>query len=80
MRRVLDCFYHLMITSTQTEVVKVFLSGDVMTGRGVDQILPDPCDPRIHEPMVKSANEYVRFHRFYRFSEGTKIQGGADVA
>jgi poly-gamma-glutamate capsule biosynthesis protein CapA/YwtB (metallophosphatase superfamily) len=49
-----------MITSTQKEVVKVFLAGDVMTGRGVDQILPNPCDPRIHEPMVRSANEYVQ--------------------
>jgi Putative enzyme of poly-gamma-glutamate biosynthesis (capsule formation) len=35
------------------------LSGDVMTGRGIDQILPHPCDPRIHEPAVSSANEYI---------------------
>jgi poly-gamma-glutamate capsule biosynthesis protein CapA/YwtB (metallophosphatase superfamily) len=40
--------------------VKVFLSGDVMTGRGIDQVLPYPSDPRIHEAIVKSAKEYVR--------------------
>src|SRR4051794_25174100 len=39
--------------------VKVYLSGDVMTGRGIDQILPHPCDPRIHESIVNSAEEYV---------------------
>ena len=31
-----------------------------MTGRGVDQILPRPCAPLIHEPVVRSAKEYVR--------------------
>jgi poly-gamma-glutamate synthesis protein (capsule biosynthesis protein) len=40
--------------------VKLFLSGDVMTGRGIDQILPHPNDPRIHEPIAKSAKQYVR--------------------
>jgi poly-gamma-glutamate synthesis protein (capsule biosynthesis protein) len=47
------------VPSRQTSV-KVFLSGDVMTARGIDQILPHPCDPGIHEPVVTSANEYVR--------------------
>jgi poly-gamma-glutamate synthesis protein (capsule biosynthesis protein) len=40
--------------------VTVFLCGDVMTGRGVDQALPHPGDPRIHEPFVDDAREYVR--------------------
>src|SRR5512144_966671 len=40
--------------------VTVFLCGDVMTGRGIDQVLPHPCDPRIHEPFVDDAREYVR--------------------
>ena len=31
-----------------------------MTGRGVDQILPYRSDPRIHEPMARSAEEYVQ--------------------
>jgi poly-gamma-glutamate capsule biosynthesis protein CapA/YwtB (metallophosphatase superfamily) len=39
--------------------VKLFLCGDVMTGRGVDQILPHPSNPELHEPYVRSAVEYV---------------------
>jgi poly-gamma-glutamate capsule biosynthesis protein CapA/YwtB (metallophosphatase superfamily) len=38
----------------------VFLCGDVMTGRGIDQILPNPCDPRLEEDHVRSARDYVR--------------------
>lgn len=30
-----------------------------MTGRGIDQILPHPGDPRLHEAYVKSAGVYV---------------------
>ena len=37
----------------------LFLAGDVMTGRGVDQILPSPGDPRLAEELVKDAREYV---------------------
>ena len=37
----------------------LFVCGDVMTGRGVDQILPHPCSPRLHETFVKSALTYV---------------------
>ena len=40
--------------------MKLFLCGDVMTGRGIDQILPAPCDPAIDEPWMKSALDYVR--------------------
>ena len=39
--------------------VTLFLSGDVMTGRGIDQILPHPSSPSLHEPYVQSALEYV---------------------
>ncbi|UCF96578.1 MAG: CapA family protein [Spirochaetaceae bacterium] len=42
------------------DTVTLFLCGDVMTGRGIDQILPYPSDPRIHEPFVKDAIDYVR--------------------
>jgi poly-gamma-glutamate synthesis protein (capsule biosynthesis protein) len=35
------------------------LCGDVMTGRGVDQILPHPVDPRIHESCMSDARDYV---------------------
>ena len=38
----------------------VFLCGDVMTGRGIDQVLPHPSDPRIHEASVKDARQYVQ--------------------
>lgn len=37
----------------------VFLCGDVMTGRGVDQILPHASPPQIFEPYVQDAREYV---------------------
>lgn len=39
--------------------LRLFLSGDVMTGRGVDQVLPHPCHPAIQEPYVRDAREYV---------------------
>lgn len=39
--------------------VKLFLCGDVMTGRGIDQILAAPCDPALGEPWVKDARDYV---------------------
>jgi poly-gamma-glutamate synthesis protein (capsule biosynthesis protein) len=43
-----------------SKMVKLFLGGDVMTGRGVDQILPNPGSPAIHESFLKSARDYVR--------------------
>ncbi len=36
----------------------IFLCGDVMTGRGIDQILPHPGDPTLREPMA-DARSYV---------------------
>jgi poly-gamma-glutamate synthesis protein (capsule biosynthesis protein) len=41
------------------EQISLFLSGDVMTGRGIDQVLPHPGDPRLFEPYVKDARDYV---------------------
>jgi poly-gamma-glutamate capsule biosynthesis protein CapA/YwtB (metallophosphatase superfamily) len=40
-------------------VVTLFLCGDVMLGRGVDQILPYPGDPQLREPDVSDARYYV---------------------
>jgi poly-gamma-glutamate capsule biosynthesis protein CapA/YwtB (metallophosphatase superfamily) len=40
--------------------VTLFVAGDVMTGRGIDQVLPHPGDPRIFEPYSASALDYVR--------------------
>lgn len=37
----------------------LFLCGDVMTGRGVDQVLPHPGDPLLYEPWVGDARGYV---------------------
>ena len=39
--------------------IKLFLSGDVMTGRGIDQLLPWPCEPVLYESYLTSAREYV---------------------
>lgn len=40
--------------------LKIFMCGDVMTGRGIDQVLPHPVDPLIHESYLKSARGYVK--------------------
>jgi len=40
-------------------MVTLFLCGDVMTGRGIDQVLSHPSRPALHEPCVQSALEYV---------------------
>jgi poly-gamma-glutamate synthesis protein (capsule biosynthesis protein) len=39
--------------------VTLFLCGDVMTGRGVDQIMPHPSAPEIFEPCITDARDYV---------------------
>lgn len=39
--------------------ITFFLCGDVMTGRGIDQILPHPGEPQLFEPVAKSARYYV---------------------
>ncbi len=39
--------------------VTLFLCGDVMTGRGVDQILTCPSLPEIHESYVRDARDYL---------------------
>jgi len=41
------------------DTVTVFLSGDVMTGRGIDQILEHPSAVDLHEPVLRSARDYV---------------------
>jgi poly-gamma-glutamate capsule biosynthesis protein CapA/YwtB (metallophosphatase superfamily) len=39
--------------------VRLFLCGDVMTGRGIDQVLPHPVSPVLHEPDIGDARHYV---------------------
>lgn len=41
------------------KTIKLFLSGDVMTGRGIDQVLPNSVDPILYEAYVKDARDYV---------------------
>lgn len=40
--------------------VGLFLCGDVMTGRGIDQVMPHSVDHTLYEGYVQSALEYVR--------------------
>ncbi len=47
-------------TYYDTQTITLFLCGDVMTGRGIDQVLPYPGNPRIHEPYMTSAKSYVK--------------------
>ena len=35
------------------------MGGDVMLGRGVDQILPHPGEPELRESYVRDARRYV---------------------
>jgi poly-gamma-glutamate synthesis protein (capsule biosynthesis protein) len=46
--------------AASAERLRILLAGDVMTGRGVDQILPHPGDPELREDYVRSAEDYVR--------------------
>jgi len=41
------------------DLITLFLCGDVMLGRGIDQILPHPGVPRLYEPAVALATTYV---------------------
>lgn len=47
-------------TDPTLQTITLFLCGDVMTGRGIDQILPYPSDPRLYEPYTTSAQDYVK--------------------
>jgi len=38
----------------------IFLAGDVMTGRGIDQALAHPSSPELYESWVRDAREYLR--------------------
>lgn len=40
--------------------LSLFLAGDVMSGRGIDQVLPHSVIPRIYERYTESAERYVQ--------------------
>src|SRR5690348_14242742 len=41
-------------------LVTLFVCGDVMLGRGVDQVLPHPGDPQLRETYARDARAYIR--------------------
>lgn len=41
----------------------LFLCGDVMLGRGIDQVLAHPSPPALHEPYIRDARDYVALAR-----------------
>ena len=49
-----------MIATLETTALVIFMVGDVMTGRGIDQILPRPSEPTLYEGYVKDARRYVQ--------------------
>jgi poly-gamma-glutamate synthesis protein (capsule biosynthesis protein) len=46
-------------SSGTPNAITIFMTGDVMTGRGIDQVLPHPSAPQIYEPYVRDARAYV---------------------
>lgn len=46
--------------SVPRQSIRILLCGDVMTGRGIDQIMVHPSDPVLYEPSIISAVDYVR--------------------
>lgn len=47
--------------NSRVATIKLFLAGDVMTGRGIDQIMVAPGDATLHEAYAQDAQDYVRF-------------------
>ncbi|MCC8359408.1 CapA family protein [Salinimicrobium sediminilitoris] len=46
-------------TAMENKTLKIFLAGDVMTGRGIDQALKYSVGPGIYEPFIKDARDYL---------------------
>jgi poly-gamma-glutamate synthesis protein (capsule biosynthesis protein) len=44
----------------EAPTLKLVLGGDLMLGRGIDQLMPRHCDPALHEAMVRDARHYVQ--------------------
>lgn len=45
---------------TSSSVVRLFLAGDFMPGRGIDAVMPRPCPLEIREGFCASSIEYAR--------------------
>lgn len=48
------------VTDVLQEHTTICLAGDVMTGRGIDQVMHHPCSPELYEEWVRDAREYVQ--------------------
>ncbi len=48
------------MTTSRAGPIGLFLCGDVMTGRGIDQVLAHPGNPVLYEAYVHDARGYVR--------------------
>lgn len=51
---------HTAPDATGHEHLMLWLAGDVMTGRGIDQVMAHPCSPELYESWVRDAREYVK--------------------
>lgn len=49
----------LWAQSDNMQNLKLFLGGDVMLGRGIDQAFSSSVDPTLYEPYVKNARSYI---------------------
>ena len=49
-----------LIKQPKDNLIVIFVCGDLMTGRGIDQILPHPSEPFIPEFYLSDAREYVK--------------------
>src|SRR5215510_28407 len=47
------------LAAAHRKPLRLFLCGDVMCGRGIDQVLAHPCSPEIYEDYMRSAEDYV---------------------
>jgi poly-gamma-glutamate synthesis protein (capsule biosynthesis protein) len=47
------------VNRAEPSPITLFLAGDLMVGRGIDQVLPHPSHPGLHEANVRSALDYV---------------------
>jgi poly-gamma-glutamate synthesis protein (capsule biosynthesis protein) len=56
--------------------IRLALCGDVMLGRGIDQILPHPGDPTLYGPYARSAHTYLTLAE--RVSGPIPLERGVD--
>src|SRR5262245_54374600 len=48
------------VNTSPAESIRMFFCGDVMTGRGIDQVLPHPGNPVLYESYIRDARDYVQ--------------------